>query len=112
MPYKTYPLAAHEKLATIPAMMSKQKIILGATTALVVVSAAAYGLVRYFQAKSTRETPTPSVSVAASATPSVQATPGLGAQLYNQAQNPIQNKLPAANPAVNPLQGVYKNPFQ
>ena len=36
----------------------------------------------------------------------------LGTQIYQQAQNPIQDKVPSTqNPAVNPIQGIYKNPF-
>lgn len=45
----------------------------------------------------------------------VQITPAttLGGQLYNQANNPIQNKLPdTVTPVPNPIQGTYKNPFQ
>lgn len=47
---------------------------------------------------------------------------GLGSQLFERAQNPLQNKLPETNPfkaetnpfsdtETNPLKGVIKNPF-
>ncbi len=37
----------------------------------------------------------------------------LGTQIYQQSQNPIQNKIPAPkNPSVNPLGGAYTNPFK
>lgn len=37
----------------------------------------------------------------------------LGAQLYNQAQDPIAGKLPdTIAPVTNPLDGIYKNPFE
>lgn len=37
----------------------------------------------------------------------------LGGQIYKQATNPIQNKLPdTVAPVPNPIQNTYKNPFQ
>ncbi len=37
----------------------------------------------------------------------------LGSELYRQANNPVENKLPeTAAPAPNPLQNIYKNPFE
>ena len=37
----------------------------------------------------------------------------LGGQIYEQANNPIQNKLPdTVAPVPNPIQDTYKNPFQ
>ena len=38
----------------------------------------------------------------------------LGGQIFNKAQNPIQDKIPETNPfaKINPFKGVYKNPFQ
>ena len=56
------------------------------------------------------EAPPPAAepSVAPLAEPS-----SLGETIYEQAQNPIQNEIPAAdNPTVNPIEGVYKNPFE
>lgn len=48
--------------------------------------------------------------------PLVQALPrpeSLGAQIYAQAKNPIENKVPEApSPAVNPIEDVYVNPFE
>ncbi len=44
--------------------------------------------------------------------PAATTTPGLGGTIYNQSQNPIQDKVPTTNPAVNPIEGAYKNPFQ
>ncbi|MEK9180106.1 MAG: hypothetical protein AAB897_01705 [Patescibacteria group bacterium] len=36
----------------------------------------------------------------------------LGAQLAEEAQNPLKNALPAVAPDVNPIEGLYKNPFE
>lgn len=38
----------------------------------------------------------------------------LGAKLFDQAKNPIQDKLPDLNPVENsnPIRGLYTNPFQ
>lgn len=37
----------------------------------------------------------------------------LGGQIYTQASNPIQDKLPGTvSPVPNPLEGAYKNPFE
>ncbi len=47
--------------------------------------------------------------------PSVSATPeSLGGQIYEQANNPLQDALPDANPLQNsnPIQGIYQNPFE
>ena len=41
---------------------------------------------------------------------------GLGAQLYEEAANPVQGKLPETNPFeqvnTNPIDKIYKNPFK
>ena len=45
-------------------------------------------------------------------TTSADRSAGLGAQLYDKVQNPVEGKLPDANtPVTNPLNSVYKNPF-
>ncbi len=37
----------------------------------------------------------------------------LGGNLFEQASNPVQNKLPdTVTPVANPLEGAYKNPFE
>lgn len=37
----------------------------------------------------------------------------LGGQIYEQANNPIQDKLPdTVAPVANPIQDAYKNPFE
>lgn len=55
------------------------------------------------------------------ATPESEAPQGLetpeqvdlGSTLYEQAQNPIENKLPSTvSPVPNPVEGIYKNPFE
>lgn len=44
-----------------------------------------------------------------------QGSAGLGGQLYESVNNPVENKVPETNPfntETNPLKGVYKNPFE
>lgn len=44
-----------------------------------------------------------------------QKPAGLGGQLYESVNNPVENKVPETNPfnaETNPLKGVYKNPFE
>lgn len=37
----------------------------------------------------------------------------LGSELYRQASNPVEDRLPGTTaPAPNPLQNIYKNPFE
>ncbi len=51
----------------------------------------------------TPKTPTP---------PPAPDNTSVGAVIYQQSKNPIQNKIPESdNPAVNPIEGIYKNPF-
>lgn len=83
----------------------------------IIAAAAAIGLVlylNYFKAPSPQNVPPaaqnpPAESPAFGAS---AASSSLGATIYEQANNPLQNKLPKAVPVANPLQGVYKNPFQ
>lgn len=43
--------------------------------------------------------------------PEVQAS--LGGGIYEQAQNPVKDKIPeSVSPVSNPIGGAYKNPFQ
>jgi len=37
---------------------------------------------------------------------------GLGAELYEQSSNPIEDKVPALTPTTNPIEGAYTNPFE
>ncbi len=44
--------------------------------------------------------------------PQPQAS-GIGAEIYNQVQNPLENRLPENSaPATNPVSAMYKNPFE
>ena len=36
----------------------------------------------------------------------------LGAQIAEEAQNPIKGNVPTVAPQVNPIGGLYKNPFE
>lgn len=59
----------------------------------------------------------PSVSVVApitkKATSSPEAQVSLGGGIYEQAQNPIKEKIPEnVAPVGNPIGGAYKNPFE
>ena len=36
----------------------------------------------------------------------------LGANIYDQSQNPIDGKVPASDPVPNPVGDLYQNPFQ
>ena len=36
----------------------------------------------------------------------------LGAQIAEEAQNPIKGEVPTVAPQVNPIEGLYKNPFE
>jgi len=43
------------------------------------------------------------------------AAQSLGAQVYEQQQNPVQGQIPSSNPfdnSSNPISNTYKNPFQ
>lgn len=58
---------------------------------------------------------TPSVKPQAPQTAMTTNPPAsdLGSELYNNAANPIKNKLPSTiAPVPNPLGNIYKNPFQ
>lgn len=44
-----------------------------------------------------------------------QKPAGLGGQLYEGVNNPVEGKVPETNPfktETNPIKGVYKNPFE
>ena len=44
-----------------------------------------------------------------------QKPAGLGGQLYESVNNPVEGKVPETNPfktETNPIKGVYKNPFE
>ncbi len=45
--------------------------------------------------------------------PTTNTNASLGAQIFQQTQNPIKKKLPDVNPVknANPIQGAYTNPF-
>ena len=44
--------------------------------------------------------------------PFVQGGGSFGAQVFDESQNPIANKVPTVIPQTNPIQDVYKNPFE
>ena len=59
-----------------------------------------------------RETPVPSSSSQPPAGSAI-ASPDLGSTIYEDAKNPIGDKLPeSAAPVPNPIEGIYKNPFE
>ena len=91
-------------------MNNKQKINIG----IVAVIVLALGI-WYVRSRPSvmPEAQAPVTPPATSVAPPPASPPeSLGEKIYDQAQNPIQDKLaePQA-PAVNPIEGVYKNPF-
>ena len=86
-----------------------KKQIITIVVALVIV-AAIVGLAWYMYSMKSGSTTAP---YSAQPNENAGAQPSdLGSQLYDQAQNPVQGKLPDTTPPVtNPLSGVYKNPF-
>jgi len=48
-----------------------------------------------------------------SAPRSAASASGLGAEIYDQVKNPVQDRIPNTAPqVVNPVSQVYKNPFE
>ncbi|TRZ64172.1 MAG: hypothetical protein D4Q79_02160 [Spirochaetia bacterium] len=79
--------------------MNSKKIIIG------VVIVALLAVAGYFVWKSYFPKP---------AAPTQEAPQSLGAQIYENIQNPIENKVPETNPfkaETNPFTNAYKNPF-
>lgn len=78
-------------------------MIVGAVIALAVI-----GLLIFFLGRGRQTAPSPALT---GQTPGTQS---LGAQIFEQAQNPIKDKLPSTNPieSANPIQGIYQNPFE
>ncbi len=58
--------------------------------------------------------PTVTTPQAQETAPSVTAssTESLGGTIYENANNPLQGKLPEQTPTANPINDAYKNPFQ
>lgn len=69
-------------------------IIAGAVVILVVLAAALWWFV--FQEQPKVEIP----------------SAGIGAQLFENVDNPIENKVPSVNTTANPIENFYKNPFE
>ena len=93
-------------------MANKQNlIILIAVVVVLAISAFWYVGMRNAPAPGTPAQPVaappPEPAAAATTTP-----PSLGEKIYEQSQNPIEDKVPTTNPVVNPIEGAYKNPFQ
>lgn len=67
----------------------------------------------FFIADKTPRTPSPNENQAVQPSPQGTAQ-SLGGEIYEQAQNPLQDKLPSTNPVqnVNPIENVYTNPFE
>ena len=88
-------------------MRREQKIFI---TSLILVFLAVFAAwYLFYRNKSVPTAPAATVPPTAA---SAKASASLGTQIYEQAKNPIQNKVPSTqNPAVNPIQGAYKNPF-
>ncbi len=87
---------------------SSLRIILLVIVVLVLVAVVWY--LKFYQAPPKS---LPITTPSASLNPAITSpTSTLGGQIYQQTQNPIQNKLPGTvAPVPNPLQKVYKNPF-
>ncbi len=87
-----------ENIQTNQDQLSREKVILVG----IVIALIAGGLVWYLKYY---EKPVSADNIAPAAT--------LGGQIYEQANNPIQDKLPnTVAPVSNPIENTYKNPFQ
>ncbi len=65
----------------------------------------------YFMGRNRPAAPSP--DSAGGTTGTGTGTSDLGGSLFEQAANPVQNKLPdTVAPVANPLGGAYKNPFE
>ncbi len=84
------------------------------STAKIVIAVAivvAIGAVVWYFGAHRKKIPPPTAGL--SNTPAAAPASTLGGTLYEKANNPIQNKLPATvAPVPNPIQGAYKNPFR
>ena len=81
---------------------------------IVVVLVVAGVLYWYYTNKVNVSPPNVSVSQHAAPQPPVAApqVADLGSTIYEQSQNPTQDKLPATvSPVPNPIENIYKNPF-
>lgn len=100
--------------------MRKKILILGALL-LVLAAVCAWAAVRFSYKAPPRSQLPHSEPVTVRSVPdssdqnAAAATSSLGSAIYQQASDPIQNKLPDANPVstqkLNPFQGGYQNPF-
>jgi len=53
-----------------------------------------------------------SVNVGEQVTESGEEVTGLGAELFDDVDNPIENQIPTVQTTVNPIEEIYKNPFE
>lgn len=77
---------------------------------VVVVAAAGFG-VWYWQKVQSEQENTPT----GNEEPIAPQPAGLGAELFDRSQNPLNEKMPETNPfanETNPMKDVYKNPFE
>ena len=45
-------------------------------------------------------------------TTSEEQSTGLGAELFEDVNNPIEDQIPTVQTTVNPIENIYKNPFE
>lgn len=94
---------------TANTFFQKKKFPLLLTAAVIITIAALIAAYFIFLKKPGIETPQAFPAFNPAETPG-----GLGAQIFEQNANPIQNKLPDINPLknTNPFDNIYKNPFE
>ena len=89
-------------------MANKQKLII----LIAVVIVLAIAVFWYISLRNAPTVTAPTEPAAAPPAPAVTSPPSLGTKIYEQSQNPIEDKVPEPNsPTVNPIEGTYKNPF-
>ncbi|OGY99289.1 MAG: hypothetical protein A2945_04950 [Candidatus Liptonbacteria bacterium RIFCSPLOWO2_01_FULL_52_25] len=87
--------------------MSKKVELIIIVVAVAVV-ATLFGYWYFVMRVPTSSPPAPEPTIAPLAAPA-----SLGETIYEQAQNPVADKMPEVeSPAVNPIEGAYKNPFE
>lgn len=81
-------------------------------TIIVIVAVIIIGAIVWYWRVYRPKTEQPGASNISNA-PAAAPSSTLGGTLYEKANNPVQNKLPATvAPVPNPLENVYKNPFR
>ena len=96
-------------------MHHTQKTFIYISLTLILLGIATIMLITFGTAKA----PAPEVLVSNSIQPIQPATSptdsidgSLGAQIFQNSQNPIADKVPTVTPNTNPIKDVYKNPFE